>query len=89
MSPLEDVCQGCGRIVQWFTAKTRISTVLEILFSLSKALFANLKAKSSRHEFGHALKQLLRNKSEIFVSLYCEIPTNDEPLDTFRLVVLG
>ena len=62
-------------------SETRVSTVLEISFGCLKLrLFANPKAKTSLCEFVHRGGYMVRVKSEIFVSLYREIPTTDKPL---------
>ena len=53
---------------------------------LKLRLFANPKVRSSRHEFVKAAGQ---GKSEVFVSLYREVPTTGDLLDAFRLLVLG
>ena len=69
--------------------KKRASSVLEISFGLSEASFV-CQPKSKELTMRVCLsKRLVRGKSEIFVSFYCEIPTTGGLLDTFRLFVLG
>ena len=69
--------------------KTRASSVLQILFGLSEALFV-CQPKSQELTTRVCLsKRLVRGKSETFVSLYHEIPTTGGLLDAFRLFVLG
>ena len=69
--------------------KNKVSSVLEISFGLSEALFV-CQPKSQELTTRVCLsKRLVRDKSEIFVSLYHEIPTTGGLLDTFKLFVLG
>ena len=54
---------------------------------LKLRLFANLK--SGAHDASLFVEAAGRGKSEVFVSLYREVPTTGGLLDAFRLLVLG
>ena len=56
---------------------------------LKLRLFANPKARTELTTRVCSSKRLVRGKSEIFVSLYHEVPTTGGLLDAFRLLVLG
>ena len=69
--------------------KTRASSVLEISFGLSEASFVCQTQKSGAHDASLFVEAAGRGKSEVFVSLYREVPTTGGLLDAFRLLVLG
>ena len=58
-------------------------------FGLSEALFVCQPKSQELTTRVCSSKRLVRGKSEIFVSLYREVPTTGGLLDTFRLLVLG